>query len=445
MTKPAIRCKGICKQYTIGQRERTLSLRDALANAAQAPLRRIGRIFTGSNGQPSNDEATIWALKDVSFEIQRGEVVGIIGRNGAGKSTLLKVLSRITEPTLGRAEIRGRVGSLLEVGTGFHGELSGRENIFLNGAILGMSRAEIGRKFDEIVAFSGVEKFIDTPVKHYSSGMYVRLAFAVAAHLETEVLFVDEVLAVGDIEFQRKCLGRMSAVAKEGRTVMFVSHNLGAVRNLCTRGIFMNHGRIGSDADIATTIACYVECVRSNAGATRSVAEQIRAIPPDRQFRLISASLSQRDKDPEHFVSHEPVVLELEYEILEQVLGLRVGFNLMNGEESILFWTWDDDDPTLQVVARAPGRYRSVARIPANLLRPGLYVVSPAVGIYYVRSVLDSLAVKIPFAVQNVAGVGSHYASDERPGTVLLQITWERKRLESKDDIEIGAAREAQP
>ncbi|MBM4043368.1 MAG: ABC transporter ATP-binding protein, partial [Planctomycetes bacterium] len=232
--------EGLSKRYRIGAREHYRTFREAIIDAAAAPFRRLWRL-----GRPQDDpETTIWALKDVSFDVQQGEVLGIIGRNGAGKSTLLKILSRITEPTEGRARIRGRVASLLEVGTGFHPELTGRENTFLNGAILGMSRAEIARKFDEIVAFAELDKFIDTPVKRYSSGMYVRLAFAVAAHLEPEILLVDEVLAVGDAGFQKKCLGKMGSVAREGRTVLFVSHNMAAVENLCQRGVVLNQGSI---------------------------------------------------------------------------------------------------------------------------------------------------------------------------------------------------------
>src|SRR5581483_5532299 len=215
MSDVAIRCQGLAKQYEIGEREAYRALRDVITEAFAAPFRRLRSAARHSkNGSASGEKTRIWALKDVSFEIKRGEVVGIIGRNGAGKSTLLKILSRITEPTLGSVDIWGRVGSLLEVGTGFHPELTGRDNIFLNGAILGMKRAEVARKFDEIVAFAEVEKFIDTPVKRYSSGMYVRLAFAVAAHMETEILLVDEVLAVGDAQFQKKCLGKMGDVAK---------------------------------------------------------------------------------------------------------------------------------------------------------------------------------------------------------------------------------------
>ena len=240
MSQTVIRAEGLGKEYIIGACEQPReTFREMLMSAAAAPFRRLHRL--GGRALP---EDRIWALKDVSFEMKEGEVVGVIGRNGAGKSTLLKILSRITEPTTGRVEIRGRVSSLLEVGTGFHPELTGRENVYLNGAILGMGRAEIKRKFDEIVDFAGVEKFLDTPVKRYSSGMQVRLAFAVAAHLEPEILIIDEVLAVGDAEFQRKCLGKMDDVARGGRTVLFVSHNMGAVRDLTQRCFLMEKGRL---------------------------------------------------------------------------------------------------------------------------------------------------------------------------------------------------------
>jgi lipopolysaccharide transport system ATP-binding protein len=251
----AIRVEGLSKCYRIqqGARAHYSTLRDTLVEAVRAPFhRRSSPDFAGN-------DSYIWALKDVSFEVKRGEVVGIIGRNGAGKTTLLKILSRITEPTEGYAELRGRVGSLLEVGTGFHPELTGRENIYLNGAILGMGKAEIDRKFDEIVAFAEVEKFIDTPVKFYSSGMYVRLAFAVAAHLDPDILLVDEVLAVGDAAFQKKCLGKMGDVAKEGRTVLFVSHDMGAIQALCQRVLWIDRGYIRRDADASTVIRDYLE------------------------------------------------------------------------------------------------------------------------------------------------------------------------------------------
>jgi|APLak6261668527_1056067.scaffolds.fasta_scaffold00065_11 lipopolysaccharide transport system ATP-binding protein len=252
MPPPVISVEGLGKRYTLSHQKRQDTLRDSLTQGVRA-------LFAGIRGGARDDKEDFWALRDVSFEINQGDVVGIIGRNGAGKSTLLKILSRITEPTTGRAVIRGRVASLLEVGTGFHPELSGRENIFLNGAILGMSREEIARKFDEIVAFAEVERFLDTQVKHYSSGMYVRLAFAVAAHLEPEILIVDEVLAVGDAQFQKKCLGKMNDVARNsGRTVLFVSHNTAALQAICRRGLWLNNGHVMQSGNIGECLSGYL-------------------------------------------------------------------------------------------------------------------------------------------------------------------------------------------
>ena len=261
MNDTVIRVKNLSKSYRIGQLQPYRTLRDSLANVGRLPMKmlRLG-------ARKEANESTIWALKDVSFEIRRGEVVGIIGRNGAGKSTLLKILSKITLPTHGRVERYGRVGSLLEVGTGFHPELTGRENVYLNGAILGMKKIEIERKFDEIVAFAEIEKFLDTPVKHYSSGMYVRLAFAVAAHLEPEILIVDEVLAVGDTAFQKKCLGKLDDVARGGRTVLFVSHNIGVVQALCSRAILLQDGSVFVDDRSDETVAAYLRKLEGYAG-----------------------------------------------------------------------------------------------------------------------------------------------------------------------------------
>ena len=256
--EPIISVENLSKRYVIGRAPRHDTLRDTISHG-------VRRLMRGG----ANNDSDFWALRDVSFEVRSGEVVGIIGRNGAGKSTLLRILSRITEPTTGRVTLRGRVASLLEVGTGFHPELSGRENVFLNGAILGMTRAEIRKKFDEIVAFAEVEQFLDTPVKHYSSGMYVRLAFAVAAHLEPEILIVDEVLAVGDLEFQRKCLGKMEQVAGGGRTVLFVSHNLPAVQRLCGRGLYLRQGRLMADANSEAAIDRYLAESTASTGTAR--------------------------------------------------------------------------------------------------------------------------------------------------------------------------------
>jgi lipopolysaccharide transport system ATP-binding protein len=259
MNDIAVRVQDLSKRYRIGRaRRRHDTLRDALVTGLRAPVDRLRRGGSSCGSSRGRFEDTIWALKDVTFQVQRGEVLGIIGRNGAGKTTLLKILSRITEPTKGRAEIHGRVGSLLEVGTGFHPELTGRENVYLNGAILGMRKAEIDRKFDEIVDFAEIEQFLDTPVKRYSSGMYVRLAFAVAAHLEPEILVVDEVLAVGDVEFQKKCMGRMGKVAQGGRTVLFVSHNMAAIQDLCNRSLLLQDGTLGLVGGVREVIGQYL-------------------------------------------------------------------------------------------------------------------------------------------------------------------------------------------
>jgi lipopolysaccharide transport system ATP-binding protein len=255
MTDTVIRAENLSKRYAIGERQNNVNLRDVIASALSAPA----RLFRARKPRSGNIDAThIWALKDVSFEIHRGDVVGIIGRNGAGKSTLLRILSRVTKPTAGYADVQGRMGSLLEVGTGFHPELTGRENTYLNGAILGMSKKEVDRKFDEIVAFAEVEKFIDTPVKHYSSGMQMRLAFAVAAHLEPEILLVDEVLAVGDIQFQKKCLGKMGHVSKEGRTILLVSHNLQQAQAICRSGVLLDGGIVLRQAEISAVVRDYL-------------------------------------------------------------------------------------------------------------------------------------------------------------------------------------------
>jgi lipopolysaccharide transport system ATP-binding protein len=272
MSDIAVQIERIAKLYHIGRKQNGHgSLQDIVIHALVSPFRRVGRLLRGRATGAADLDETIWALRDVSLEVKHGEIVGIIGRNGAGKSTLLKILSRITEPTEGYGEINGRVGSLLEVGTGFHPELTGRENLFLNGAILGMRRAEIERKFDEIVAFAEIEKFIDTPVKHYSSGMYVRLAFAVAAHLEPEILLVDEVLAVGDAAFQKKCLRKMSEVSRGGRTVLFISHNMAAVENLCHKGILLEEGRVAFSGDMKQTVDHYLQRVSGQANRSHII------------------------------------------------------------------------------------------------------------------------------------------------------------------------------
>jgi lipopolysaccharide transport system ATP-binding protein len=269
MSYTSIKVQNLGKQYRIGQRQGPYkTIRETISDTLAAPIRRL----RGKTVQ--SEESLFWALQAVSFEVRQGEVVGVIGRNGAGKSTLLKILARITEPTTGSVDIYGRIGSLLEVGTGFHPELTGRENIYLNGAILGMKRTEIARKFDEIVDFAEIEKFLDTAVKHYSSGMYMRLAFSVAAHLEPEILLVDEVLAVGDMQFQQKCLGKMSDVAQQGRTVVFVSHNMAAVEHLCKYGIFLQNGQVAYSGTQTEAIAAYVQSLQSGYQSLKSLKER---------------------------------------------------------------------------------------------------------------------------------------------------------------------------
>ncbi len=314
MPDVVISAEGLGKRYLIGhETERgDNALRDVMARTVRNFAKSARDMIRGRQLVVGNEVEEFWALKDVNFEIKRGEVVGIIGRNGAGKSTLLKVLSRITEPTTGRVEIRGRVASLLEVGTGFHPELTGRENIFLNGAILGMTQAEIKRKFDEIVAFAEVEKFLDTPVKRYSSGMYVRLAFAVAAHLEPEILIVDEVLAVGDAEFQRKCLGKMKDVAGDGRTVLFVSHNMAAIRALCDRALQLSRGSVVRDAPTAIVAAEYLAAASTRDGQFDSKGRRFELS----DVSIASARISQQGEPKLAIASGEPFTIEVDTRVV---------------------------------------------------------------------------------------------------------------------------------
>jgi lipopolysaccharide transport system ATP-binding protein len=317
MTLAAIRVENLGKQYFIGTTVKSQSLRAALADSLTVPFRRVGRLIAGHSGAASDLTESFWALRNVSFEVKYGEVVGIIGRNGAGKSTLLKILSRITQPTEGSVELRGRASSLLEAGTGFHPELTGRENVYLNGAILGMKHSEIDRKFDEIVAFAEVEKFIDTPVKHYSSGMYVRLAFAVAAHLEPEILIVDEVLAVGDAAFQKKCLTKISDVAHGGRTVLFVSHNLAAVHRLCERGIILDGGQVLFDGPADQAVLNYRQQMLSMNAHDSAVSHIIyeEAEPQSNlEFRIVRVEALRQDGSPNvHLLTWDALTLRVTY------------------------------------------------------------------------------------------------------------------------------------
>lgn len=375
MTDAIIQVENLSKRYVLGQQRdgaRYRTLRESIVEAARAPFRRRERKDVESAGD-------FWALRDVSFEVKRGEVVGIIGRNGAGKSTLLKVLSRITEPTSGRIRIGGRVASLLEVGTGFHPELTGRENIYLNGAILGMHRSEIKAKFDEIVAFAEVEKFLDTPVKRYSSGMYVRLAFAVAAHLEPEILIVDEVLAVGDMEFQKKCLGKMQAVAeREGRTVLFVSHNIGAVTQLCSHAIHLASGSIVDQGNTIQVTSRYLEA--GNNRWTEKVWTDLSQAPGDASVRLVSVRAVDAKEQilAEGVDVRETVGVEVQYQVLRDGAIFTPSLHLHNAEGTQIFLAIDLEENWV-LSPRACGLYRSVAWIPGNFLNIGMHYASVAI------------------------------------------------------------------
>lgn len=375
----AIRVEGLGKQYRIGRRqEEYRTLRDALADAAMVPVRALQAIVR-RKGNRRNTFEVFWALRDVSFEVQRGEVLGIIGRNGAGKSTLLKILSRITEPAEGYAEVHGRVGSLLEVGTGFHQELSGRENIFLNGAILGMKRAEIKRKFDEIVAFSEVEKFIDTPVKHYSTGMYLRLAFSVAAHLDPEILLVDEVLAVGDATFQKKCMGKMGDVARLGRTVLFVSHNLGAIANLCQSAILLSEGRKIGEGSSRAVISQYVQIGTRQSGEVRW-GDQSTA-PGNENVRLHSVRIVSDGEVTSDVSIEKPVLIEFEFWNFRRDAELCTSIHLLDkmGVQVLSSANFPSASVTRDEWFGKPypvGMFRATCSVPGNFLNEGLYAVN---------------------------------------------------------------------
>lgn len=373
MNNISIRAENLAKQYRLGGvRAPYQTIREQIITAFTKPLQRVKGFIEQSNFKFEGEKIdTIWALRDASFEIKQGETVGIVGRNGAGKSTLLKLLAYITEPTIGRAEIYGRVGSLLEVGTGFHPELTGRENIYLNGAILGMQRVEIRQKFDEIVAFAEIEPFLDTPVKHYSSGMYMRLAFAVAAHLEPEILLVDEVLAVGDASFQNKCLGKMEDVAHGGRTVLFVSHNHQAVRRLCERCLWLAEGHVQQIGPTREVLDAYLQTIISNVKA-----EDVIPDPPSNDInnplRLLRLAVCDSEGHPTSLLEGEKsYTLEIEYEFSHPIKNVRIAALFRTAQDVDAFMTTDCDDILVRGLDRLPGRYITRFEIPANFLTQG--------------------------------------------------------------------------
>ena len=359
MSRPIISASNLGKRYRLGSGAGHDTLRDHIAHG----FRRLSQSKI-ENRKSKNENELFWALKDVSFDVQQGDVIGVIGRNGAGKSTLLKILSQITEPTEGEVRIRGRVASLLEVGTGFHPELSGRENVFLNGAILGMSKAEIKKKFDEIVAFAEVEKFLDTPVKRYSSGMYVRLAFAVAAHLEPEILVVDEVLAVGDAQFQKKCLGKMHDVAGHGRTILFVSHNMGAVRSLCSRAVLLSHGALVSSGGVEEVLDAYLgEDADSN---MERVWHDAHSAPGDDVLRLRRVRARATSAGCDYLTIENESILEIDYQVLTAHEQVCISIHLFH--QGVCAFVGGN-----QSAPHACGRYQARVVIPPNLLNSGVY------------------------------------------------------------------------
>lgn len=422
MTDLAIRVENLGKEYRIGtQVDSYPTLRDTLVDAVKWPVRML------RHGYASSVE-TIWALKDISFDVKQGEVLGVIGRNGAGKSTLLKILSRVTEPTQGYAEIHGRVGSLLEVGTGFHPELTGRENIFLNGAILGMKREEIEHKFDEIVDFSGVEKFIDTPVKRYSSGMYLRLAFAVAAHMEPEILVVDEVLAVGDAEFQRKCLGKMSDVAQEGRTVLFVSHNMSAIQRLTKEAIVLEKGKMILRAPSSQAVDYYLSSGFAQTGERIWQADErpTEAAP----FHPMALQVrNPQGKVVDTVRSTEPVTIDFEYRLDAPVNDLRVGIYLLNTHGEHIFTSFDTDDQSRyeQYGVRLAGRYISRCTIPADFLNEGRYILGVNASVFRVRRFFQDEHA-LAFAVDVTGAPGMQWL-ETRLGLIRPRLSWDIQEL----------------
>ena len=419
--KPIVRIENVSKRYRIGGllHGDGFTLREVIGNAIAAPFKRLRR----AGGD--DERRTLWALRDVSFEVEQGELIGIVGRNGAGKSTLLKILSRVTRPSTGEVELFGRVGSLLEVGTGFHADLTGRENIFLNGAILGMRRAEIVRKFDEIVAFSELEKFIETPVKFYSSGMYVRLAFSVAAHLEPEILIMDEVLAVGDAAFQQKCLDKMRDIRREGRTIFFVSHNMPAITRLCRRVVMLEAGRIVADGAAQEVVNLYLNS-NWKAGAEREWAEEAEA-PGDSVVRLRRVRVCDAAGETAAALDiRRPVCVEITYDVLEGGHVLLPVVELYNEEGTEVFTT-HDTGAEWRRRERGRGRFVSTVNVPGNLLAEGSLIAHVSIMSHLPSTILHAQAANaVAFQVVDGEGEGSARGDyvGPMPGVVRPLLEW---------------------
>jgi lipopolysaccharide transport system ATP-binding protein len=421
MSRPAIIIDNLSKEYRLGQRgRRVTSFREAVVAAVSSPFRR-------SNGKHS--EETFWALKEISLEINQGEVVGIVGRNGAGKSTLLKIMSRITEPTEGCVRVRGRLASLLEIGTGFHPELTGRENIYLNGSILGMSKSEIDRKFDEIVAFAEIEKFLDTQVKHYSSGMYVRLAFAVAAHLETQILVVDEVLAVGDLAFQKKCLGRIEEVTRHGRTVLFVSHNVPAVQNLCSRCVYLERGRLKIDGDPEVVLNAYNRALAAQLSAEEHLENhpgRSSEGPPCMQWVRVTS----RGPDPDFISMGNDIEVEVRFATPEPLNSVTFWVFIKNGLGIPIFGVDTDMNPPKPLQGTIQ-QGRVVCRIDGLPLMPGSYSIDLYLGSHNMH--LDVIHDACRFEVNAADVFGNGKIPHPTSGNIFWPARWEIKCTETSD------------
>lgn len=423
MSDTVIRVENLSKKYILGQQKEGgssyKSLRESMSDGAKSLGKKVLKPGSKKDLNPSDQE--FWALKDVSFEIKQGDRVGFIGRNGAGKSTLLKVLSRITEPTSGSIRIKGRVASLLEVGTGFHPELTGRENIFLNGAILGMSKVDITRKFDEIVAFAEVEKFLDTPVKRYSSGMYVRLAFAVAAHLEPEILIVDEVLAVGDAQFQKKCLGKMEDVGKEGRTVLFVSHNMATVTTLCQRGIWLIGGQVHMEGDAEQVTSKFLTYGAEHSGDVIINSSN----KPNQRFCFNRVSLLNSERNiSSTFDIREPIKIRLEYSARQTFKDLEISLRVYNSSGIPIFTTNRSSSTSLEILN---GNHISEIEIPYQFLVPGTYSIDIAAHVPNIEVICNHQSL-ISFEIEET-GSGMSLYHGAAFGLVILDIPWKEQSL----------------
>jgi len=421
MSDIVIRGENLSKRYQIGERERYLTLRDVLTQALKAPARIFQPLAPG-NGNKRNGH--IWALKDVSFEIRQGEVVGIIGRNGAGKTTLLKILARVTKPTGGFADVRGRVGSLLEVGTGFHPELTGRENVFLSGAILGMGKSEIHRKFDEIIAFAEVERFIDTPLKHYSTGMQTRLAFAIAAHLDPEILLVDEVLAVGDVRFQKKCLGKMGDVAKTGRTILLVSHDMRKMTTLCKRGILLNAGGMEMEGDITAIAAAYLSERIVNEAYVDLSTRGDRSGNGEAHF--CSIELSNGFRPTSTFEFGTPLVQKITVSVYSPSALASLEAVIVSADGVAVHQLWSDNEGCVWKVDA--GRYEFVITVPELHLYPGTYSIDLWLGTRYTERV-DYINNAAQFHVVQTATSRLRQPLDRSVGLVFQSASWSCERL----------------